>query len=32
METQIQNLQQKLWEIDVLDDRITWLETNTHNH
>ena len=28
METQIQNLQQKLWEIDVLDDRITWLESN----
>lgn len=28
METQIQNLQQKLWEIDVLDDRIAWLESN----
>ena len=28
IETQIQNLQQKLWEIDVLDDRITWLESN----
>jgi predicted nucleic acid-binding Zn-ribbon protein len=28
LETQIQNLEQRLWEIDTLDDRITWLESN----
>lgn len=28
LETQIQTIQNQLWEIDVLDDRITWLESN----
>ncbi len=27
-ETQIQGLEQRMWEIDTLDDRITWLESN----
>ena len=28
LETQIQGLEQRMWEIDTLDDRITWLESN----
>tara|TARA_R100001086_G_scaffold234336_2_gene156555 strand:- start:677 stop:1183 length:507 start_codon:yes stop_codon:yes gene_type:complete len=28
LETQIQNIQNDLWELDVLDDRLTWLESN----
>ena len=28
LETQIQVLEQRMWEIDTLDDRITWLESN----
>ncbi len=28
LETQIQNIEQRIWEIDTLDDRITWLESN----
>ncbi len=28
LETQIQNIEQRMWEIDTLDDRITWLESN----
>ena len=28
LETQIQGLEQRMWELDTLDDRITWLESN----
>jgi predicted nucleic acid-binding Zn-ribbon protein len=28
LETQIQGLEQRMWELDTLDDRITWLENN----
>ena len=28
IETQIQSLEQRMWEIDTLDDRVTWLESN----
>ncbi len=28
LETQIQNIEQRMWEIDTLDDRISWLESN----
>ena len=28
LETQVQNIQNDLWELDVLDDRLTWLESN----
>jgi len=28
LETQIQGLEQRMWELDTLDDRISWLESN----